>query len=40
VADLVVQGFDRCNAIQAASQSGPFVLNGEVPALVRALPGG
>jgi hypothetical protein len=38
VADVAVQGFDRCNAIHAAGKSGQFVLNGEVPAQVRALP--
>ena len=38
VADLVVQGFDRCNAIQAAGNSGQFVLHGDVPVQLRALP--
>lgn len=38
VADLVVQGFDRCNAIHAAGHRGQFELNGDVPAQVRALP--
>lgn len=38
VADLVVQGFDRCAAIHAAGNSGQFVLNGDVPAQLRALP--
>jgi hypothetical protein len=38
VADLVVLGFDRCNAIRAAGNSGQFVLNGDVLAQVRALP--
>jgi hypothetical protein len=37
VADLVVQGFDHCGAIHAAGRSGQFVLNGEVPAQLRAL---
>lgn len=36
-ADIVVLGFDRCNAIHAAGTAGQFVLNGEVPAQVRAL---
>jgi hypothetical protein len=38
VADLVVQGFDRCGAVHAAGQSGQFVLIGDVPAMLRALP--
>ena len=38
VADLVVQGFDRCNAIHAAGNSGQFVLTGDVPAQLHALP--
>ena len=38
VADLVVQGLDRCNAFHAAGGSGQFVLNGDVPTMVRALP--
>jgi hypothetical protein len=38
VADLVVQGFDRCNAIHAAGNSGQFVLNGDVPAQLLTLP--
>jgi hypothetical protein len=37
VADLVVQGFDRCSSIHAADISGEFVLNGDVPAQLRAL---
>jgi hypothetical protein len=36
VADVVVQGFDRCSAIHAGT-SGQFVLNSEVPAQLRAL---
>jgi hypothetical protein len=36
VADVVVQGFDRCNAIHAGT-SGQFVLNSDVPAQLRAL---
>jgi hypothetical protein len=39
VADLVVQGFDRCNAIHAAGNSGQFVLRGgDVPVQLLALP--
>jgi hypothetical protein len=39
VADLVVQGFDRCNAIRADGNSGQFVLNdGDVPVQLLALP--
>ena len=38
VADLVVQGFDRCRAIHAAGNSGQFVLNGDVPVQLLALP--
>jgi hypothetical protein len=38
VADLVVQGFDRCSAIRAAGNSGQFMLHGDVPAQLRALP--
>ena len=37
VADLVVQGFDRCNAIHVAGNSGHFVY-GDVPVQLLALP--
>ena len=40
VADLVVQGFDRCNAIHTVGNSGQFVLDGDVPARLLSLPTG